>query len=635
MRSLVLLLALSSSFALAIGCGPSSRNHGDDTPQIDAPEPECSDGNHRCNASTYQVCAGGMWSTEQDCPVTCAEGLGCVQCTPGMNVCQDGNVHSCDANGTVGGETAACGGSTICQNGECVDACAAAATDKSYIGCAYMAVDLDNAVEVIDLQGSLNCSGIPGTKNVTMLACGNAGNTAVAGSCDPPNNSCPSGFTCKSMNICILDAQKSPFAIVVSNPQSRAVNVTVTGPNGETFVKSVAAGAVQALLPQAAPQSIPDQSIDGTGKVKQAYKVVSDLPIVAYQFNPLDNVNVFSNDASLLIPTTAYDSEYYVMSWPTENRRAPAPGTNNYHGYLSVVAAEDNTVIEVTTTAAVQASATQAAIPANTPTMFTLASFEVLTLQAVADGDLTGSKVRAVNGTTTFGVFGGHEAMGFGEMTPPDAQHQAGPCCADHIEEMMFGTSTWGKTFAIARSQSRGTNEPDLIRVMAQKPNTMVTFNPAPTGNCAMLQPGKFCEVKIATDTAISSTEPILVGHYLESAIWQDPFFGGAVGEGDPSFSLGVPTEQFRTEYTVLVPQAYGKNFLSISAPSAGAITVDGLQVALQPFAGMYRGGRMQVVAGQHKIVCPAGCGVEVYGYSDAVSYMFAGGLDLKKIVIE
>jgi hypothetical protein len=43
----------------------------------------------------------------------------------------------------------------------------------------------------------------------------------------------------------------------------------------------------------------------------------------------------------------------------------------------------------------------------------------------------------------------------------------------------------------------------------------------------------------------------------------------------------------------------------------------------------------MQVNAGQHVISCPAGCGVEVYGYSDAVSYMFAGGLDLKKIVLE
>src|SRR5207244_7767252 len=103
--------------------------------------------------------------------------------------------------------------------------------------------------------------------------------------------------------------------------QPRAVNVTVTAANGATIMQSVAAGQVQAILPQAPPASIPDQSLDGTGKARKAYKVTSDLPIVAYQFNPLDNVDVFSNDASLLIPRTAFDVEYYAFSWPTGGRR--------------------------------------------------------------------------------------------------------------------------------------------------------------------------------------------------------------------------------------------------------------------------------------------------------------------------
>jgi hypothetical protein len=33
---------------------------------------------------------------------------------------------------------------------------------------------------------------------------------------------------------------------------------------------------------------------------RHAYRVTSELPVVAYQFNPLENVSVFSNDASLL-----------------------------------------------------------------------------------------------------------------------------------------------------------------------------------------------------------------------------------------------------------------------------------------------------------------------------------------------
>jgi hypothetical protein len=137
--------------------------------------------------------------------------------------------------------------------------------------------------------------------------------------------------------------------------------------------------------------------------------------------------------------------------------------------------------------------------------------------------------------------------MGFGEMNPPNGTNILGPCCADHLEDMMFPTSTWGKEFAIARSQSRGTNELDVLRIMAQKPNTTVTITPAPVGTCPTLNAGQHCQIKISADTSIIASEPVLIGHYLQSAIWQDPIFGGALGSGDPSMALAVPTEQYRT----------------------------------------------------------------------------------------
>ena len=625
---------LVSLALLSAACGPASRHGGDDGGDADVPE--CNVGTHRCNSSTYEVCSNGTWVTQEECAVACNETLGCVECTPGTGVCKDGDVHSCDASGTVGGLTMACTGMNICQGGTCVDACADAAMKRSYTGCEYWAADLDNAVEILGTPPAIfGCSFLAtGSIQRNMTVCYKAADQTTAGLCDPPNNTCPTGYACQATDVCILDAQHSPFAIVVSNPQARSVDVTVTAGSGQTFTKTVAAGQVQALLPQM--NGVPDASLDGTGKEHKAYKLVSTLPIVAYQFNPLDNVNVFSNDASLLIPRAAFDLEYYVMSFATENRRTPPPGNHNYHGYLSVVAWQDGTQIQITPTAAIEASATQTTIAAGTPTMFTLNAFDVLTLEAVADGDLTGTKIIAVNSTNTFGVFGGHEAMGFGKMTPPDSTHTAGPCCADHIEEMLFPTSTWGKTFAIARSQSRGAMEPDMLRILAQKPGTMITFNPpVPGANCSNLGPGQMCQVEINVDTSLESNEPVMVGHYLESAIWQDPLFGTSIGEGDPSMAISVPAEQYRTDYTILVPAAYAKNFLTISAPSNGAVLVDGAMVTMTPFAsGTYRANRTMVAAGQHKIACPSGCGVEVYGYGDAVSYMFAGGLDLKQIVI-
>ncbi|HEY4058222.1 MAG TPA: IgGFc-binding protein [Kofleriaceae bacterium] len=626
-------LALVLSILIA-ACGPGSRHTGgDDSPQPDSHEPDCVDAQHRCSASTYQVCSGGMWQTQQECSSACDEGLGCVECVPGAATCgDDGNVHSCTPAGELGDQTMACDGALICQTGACVDACANAAMQKSYTGCEYWAVDLDNAIEVYDGPTGATCTTPTGSKAEMLPNVCKDPTGITAGACDLPNSTCPSGYTCQAANVCVFDAQHAPFAIVVSNPEARPVDVTVTGPEGTAFTQTIAAGEVASLKPQ--DHGIPDESVEIDGVSKKAYKVTSTLPIVAYQFNPLDNVGVFSNDASLLVPRTAFDLEYYVLSYQSSNRRTQLPGKDGYLGYLTVVAYADGTTVDVTPTVQV-VSGTGMTLAANTTGHFTLDAFEVLTLHALGSGDITGSKVTAT-GTNTVGVFSGHEAAGFGE--PPSASNPflQGPCCADHLEDMMFPTSTWGKEFGIARSQDRGAMEPDMIRVMAQKPNTNVTFDPPPTGggNCMGLTPGKFCEVKIQKDTSITATEPVLVGHYLESAIYQDALFGDTIGEGDPSLAVAVPSEQWRKDYTVLVPAQYPKNFLSIAAPSTGAVLVDGTMQTLTTF-GNYKGGRFAVQAGSHKITCPASCSVTVYGYGDAVSYMFAGGLDLKHIVIQ
>jgi hypothetical protein len=540
-----------------------------------------------------------------------------------------------------------------CVGGSCVDACLDAAASKSYIGCEYWAVDLDNAVEVYGTVNQISTDDCTAQGRVfaTMPVCyglqggGPNAKPFAFGLCDPPATAggpatCPSGLTCGAQSVCVLDAFHSPFAVVVSNPQAKDATVTVTGPGGEMITQTVAAGAVTAIKPQTSVPSIPDQTIDGSTKAKRAYKITSDLPIVAYQFNPLDNVNVFSNDASLLIPRTVFDQDYYVMTMPTLDRRTGQTfGTNSYYGYLAIVAWEDGTIVEVTPTVPTTASATNSTIAAGAATMFTLNEGEVLQLQASGSGDLTGTHITSPN-MKVFGVFGGHEATAFGETTPPDASHADGPCCADHLEEMLFPSSTWGKTFAIARSQSRGTNEPDLVRILAQKAGTTLTFAPPPSaGTCGTLNAGQFCEVKIQVDTEITSNEPILVGHFLESAIWgySAPGMGMSLGTGDPSMAISAPTEQFRKEYTFLVPAQYEANYVSISAAATGGVTLDGTPVTLAPFTGgaTHRAARVQVTAGQHKITCADGCGITVYGWSArGVSYMFAGGLDLKPIVI-
>jgi hypothetical protein len=580
----------------------------------------CSGGT-RCSGKVFQECKNGNWSDVEQCggADVCADNLGCVACNPAFgNVCQGNDVVMCNADGTIGPVVTTCA-LEACSNGQCGGACAAAEQNRSYLGCEYWPVDLDNAIEVFgpELFPGSGCGlSSPDAKVVTSPVCVQ-GNMHV-GECDW-NNDCTAapGAMCKNVATCALDAFHSPYAIVVSNPQTDAVMVTLTNAAGLSKTVTVAPGAVASIFPQSL--GFPDQTVNHSGIETKAYKLTSTKPIVAYQFNPLNNVAVFSNDASLLLPRHTYDTKYLGVTYKTLKRR---PQRNDYNGYLTVVASgPGQTMVTVKATAAVRPGQNVPAMGQGATQTFMLSQFQTLNLEAGADADLSGS---AITCSQPCGVFVGHEATGLYQGT-------SATCCADHLEDQLFPTSTWGKVYVVTKSKDRTKKVADMIRVMAQKDNTTITFNPPQTGCAGALGPGEYCDVFITGDVEVSSAEPILVGHYLLSN-------GGAdMDAGDPAIAFAVPTEQYRKEYTLLVPMQYNANFMSLVAPKAGTVTLDGTDVTgmLASFgSGEYKAGRVSVNAGQHKLECSEGCGVEIYGWSDAVSYLFAGGLDLKQIVV-
>lgn len=628
--------------SLVMACGPSgSSSTDDDTTKVDAgPNDICLTGETRCIGQSYQTCNAGVYEDSQTCSAgqVCST-AGCQDCIEGTNVCLGNEVHACVAGGVISDDVQeTCSGGLQCSGGACIDLCKDADDNASYIGCEYWAVDLDNAIEVFGAAGALGCMPPPlgpgGTALSGVPVCydGNVTN----GLCEAGGTCSAAGFTCQTIDVCGYDAQHSAFAVVVSNPQLFAVNVTISNGAGVTKTEAVAAGAVKELYPQ--QLGFPDQSINGSGVTSSAYKISSDAPIVAYQFNPLDNQDVFSNDGSLLIPRSTFDNKYYALTWPTLNRRrvegpagpfSPNP-TNDYNGYLTVVAWEDNTEVTITASANVRLGTGFAAMPAGSSRTITLNAFDTLNLEAgntdaAPEQDLTGTVVEGPDGSS-FGVFAGHEAVII-QNTPQS-------CCADHVEEMMFPASTWGEAYAIARSASRGQNEPDLLRIMAQADGTTVTITPAGDVACPTLNAGEFCDVKISGDHTVTSPEgkPILIGHYLLSVMTSGQ------GDGDPALALAVPTEQFRRNYTFLAPAQYNRQFVSVVAKANSTVALDGVNVTDQLVAfadGSFLGARIEVQPGQHSVECSAGCGIEIYGYSDAVSYLFAGGLDLQKIFVD
>ncbi|MBV70726.1 MAG: hypothetical protein CMH52_05195 [Myxococcales bacterium] len=510
------------------------------------------------------------------------------------------------------------------ERGSCaVDLCADARRTRSYIGCEYWPVDLDNAIEILaDKPNGRRCSNPQYNYTEQIRVCD--GPSGLAGLCDV-GNVCPPGYQCRDRSACILNAQRSPYSIVVSNPSdSLAANLVLTDGAGNSANLSVQPNAVEKIYPDRL--GLTDMSVDQTSLSRRAYQLVSDAPIVAYQFNPLDNVGVFSNDGSLLIPSHALDTIYYALTLPTLTRR---PATNDYSGYISIVGTAPNeTRIRVTPTGDVRGGIEIAAITAGSPTEFTLRQGDVLNLEAAADADLTGTRIESVDGQTPFAVYVGHEAVIVTDLEP-----RRGLCCADHLEEQLFPASTWGSRFIIARTAPRpdtlrsGRPAPDLVRILAQKDDTAISFEPAIMGLCPSLNRGQFCDIFIDRDTAIDSSKPILVGHILLSTDSRS---------GDPALAFAAPYEQFRERYTFLVPDEYADQYISIAAWGDRDVRLDGERVSerLTAVTGNWTAGRIRVGPGQHELTCPDKCSVLVHGYSPAVSYLFAGGLDLAAITL-
>ena len=292
----------------------------------------------------------------------------CAECYPGTKQCDGDWAQTCGAAG-LWEDTQNClslGGE--CSNGTCSSACGA--TGKlSNEGCDYWVVDMDNKGAAAD----------------------------------------------------------SPYAVIVSNLNTTPVSVTVSAQAGAGQAPAtVASGTV-------APGDLeifqlPQQNMGETGIFWKAARVEATGPIVAYQFNPLENVDVFSNDASLLLPSNTFGTEYIVVS----REEIPSDKYGAFRGSVSIVATSAETEVTVVPSAPIRAGSTVPALAIGQSHTVVLQPYQVLNLQSDALGsDLTGT---IVTSTKPVAVFGGHEAA------VGDQQ-----CCADHLEQQLFPVSTWGK----------------------------------------------------------------------------------------------------------------------------------------------------------------------------------------------
>ncbi|MBW2526715.1 MAG: hypothetical protein JRI23_21205 [Deltaproteobacteria bacterium] len=412
------------------------------------------------------------------------------------------------------------------------------------------------------------------------------------------------------------------YAVAISNVDTaQTANVVIEQKSGTTW--SVVSGGSFSVAPLSLQTRVlPHRYISGSEiYAGGAYRITSDLPVIAYQFNPLDGSSSYLSDASLLLPASAFDTYYIVPAWPY----GPADGSisSGWPAHIQIAASSD-TQVRVTSPITTVAGTGVPSLTPNVQASFNLTEGDYLQLTVLNFMDsFNGTYIESDQPVAVF--------------TSNDCANvpTGGPyCCCEHLEEQVFGLQTWGTSYVAARVPRRST-EFAVWQIMAQEDTTTVSFdyNAQVTGLPAnvTLNARQMVEYQVngsashPGDFFISADKPILVTQYMVASA----FAGGS--NGDPSMIQAVPVEQFLDQYVVLVPSTWINDFLVLVREQGQTVSIDGNPVSsgwVPTGASNYEVARLSVPDGVHVLDGSAPFGVIVIGYDSYDSYGYPGGLN-------
>ncbi|MGZ3405527.1 MAG: IgGFc-binding protein [Polyangia bacterium] len=453
------------------------------------------------------------------------------------------------------------------------------------------------------------------------------------------------------------------FTVVVANTGTTDAMVTVTGPNSFSQTVTVTASGLQKIfLPWVMALKNADNTC-GSGPSltastlmpKGAYHLVSSAPVVVYQFNALEykpeggpagkdwtactnnaaacgngfQCFSYSNDASLLLPSTALTGNYRITGWHN------ALGYS--HGqFMSITGTADGTTVNVKLAAAsniVSGSGVSAIAGGGTGT-YTINQGDVLQLAAADSGggfsdvDPSGTLIKA---DKPIEVIAGDFC----------ANNPSGADACDHIEESVFPAETLGKHYLVSSPPSPdGTPVGHTVRLIGNFDGTTLTFNPAVPGAPATLSAGQVVDIgPTATDFEVTGDHEFAVESVQQGGSVIDASGPMLMKRGDPSESLFFAVEQFRLGYLFLAPSDYDVNFVDITAPMNAKLVLDGAPVTQTPTPiGTTSFGTFRVPitvgngSGQHTLTSDVPMGIQVLGYGQYTSYQYPGGGNLSLI---
>ena len=416
---------------------------------------------------------------------------------------------------------AACSSTEVCLHGACVDACDAANEEKSSVGCDYFAVHMD--IENSTLND--NCF-------ATMVA-----------------NTSP---TPAKLNVS-FQGQSIDLAKSARIPQGAGKSLTyapfdpsVGIPPGQVAIVFLADDLTPPIgyderCP--APAAVSYKTFPhGTGRTS-AFHIRTDVPVVAYQMLPYGGGEAAVTGASLLIPTSAWDTNYVAMdAYPISSMTLSAEHPAEVAGpSLSIVAEEDQTSITVLPKTPVEGGPGVSGAPANQPVVYELDAGDVLQLTQIQE--LTGSPIQS---DKPIGFFAGSTCMFIPQNT----------YWCDHGEQQIPGVRALGSEYAVVSYRQRTVApESPPNRFVGVVDGTELTYDPPIPGAPASLDLGEVVEFDTGTPFVVRSQDaqhPFIAATYMTGSvnISKD-------GYGDPDFVRVVPPAQYSNRYVFFTDPTY------------------------------------------------------------------------------
>ncbi len=413
-----------------------------------------------------------------------------------------------------------CAKTELCVEAECRDACEAAGQLKSSVGCDYFPVMMQGYNDSIGGCFAVVVANTWSTPaHVQIEYNGVPLNPALFGAI-------PSG-TGQNLEYASFD----PAAGI---PASQVAIFFLAGPGPAAPNGIECPWGITPAITNANPQ------VNGTG-IGNAFHVTTDIPVVAYQVLPFGGGSASVTGASLLLPTSVWDTNYLAVN-------AYEKSSLNARPSLNIVAMQDGTTVTMVPRAAVQGQP---------PGIESTDANGVLTIQLnrgqhaqLTQGEeLTGS---AIQSTKPIALMAGHECA----MIPKDK----GFC--DHAEQQIPPVRAMGSEYAaVSYRQRSNTLEARIWRILGTVAGTTLSFDPPSAHATATIGLGQVLEFTAADPFVVrsqDSSHPFLVTGYMTGSDTVQ------AGYGDPDFVRFVPPQQYLQRYVFFTDPTYPETNLVI-----------------------------------------------------------------------